>query len=77
MSARAALLHARGELKLGAGLTIASILGTRMSVQAVEQVKFGPHAAVIPEVGATAHITGRNEFYFDPEDPLRAGFIFR
>jgi len=32
---------------------------------------------VIPEVGGTASITGRNEFYFDPEDPLGHGFIFR
>lgn len=77
VSARAALLHAKGELKLGERLMIESILGTRMSVKAVEHVKFGPYAAVIPQVGGTASITGRNEFYFDPEDPLRAGFILR
>ena len=77
VSARAALLHARGELKVGERLIIESILGTRMSVQAVEQVKFGPYDAVIPEVGGTASITGRHEFYFDPEDPLRSGFILR
>jgi proline racemase len=28
-------------------------------------------------IGGTAYITGRNEFYFDPEDPLRRGFILR
>lgn len=77
VSARAALLHARGELKLGAKLSIESILGTRMSVQVVDEVKFGPYAAVIPEVGGSAAITGRSEFYFDPEDPLRGGFILR
>jgi len=77
VSARAALLHARGELQVGEKLIIESILGTRMSVQAVEQVKFGPYDAVIPEVGGTASITGRHEFYFDPEDPLRSGFILR
>jgi proline racemase len=38
-------------------------------------MKFGPYDAVIPEVGGTASIIGRNEFYFDPEDPLRGGFI--
>ena len=38
---------------------------------------FGPHAAVIPEVEGTAHITGRHEFLIDPSDPLRNGFILR
>jgi len=32
---------------------------------------------VIPEVSGSASITGQNEFYFDPDDPLREGFILR
>ena len=35
------------------------------------------HTAVIPEVQGTAEFTGRNEFWFNPEDPLKEGFIFR
>ena len=31
--------------------------------------------AVIPEVTGTAHITGRHEFFIDPADPLREGFL--
>jgi proline racemase len=77
VSARAALLHARGDLRIGERLTIESILGTRMTVAAASSMKFGPYDAVIPEVGGTASIIGRNEFYFDPEDPLRGGFILR
>jgi trans-L-3-hydroxyproline dehydratase len=77
VSARAALLHARGELQVGEKLIVESILGTRMSVQAAERVQFGSYEAVIPEVGGTAFITGRHQFYFDPEDPLRSGFILR
>ena len=38
---------------------------------------FGPYAAVIPEVSGDAHITGRNEFLIDPDDPLKDGFILR
>jgi proline racemase len=38
---------------------------------------FGPHPAVIPEVGGNAHITGRHEFLIDPDDPLRGGFLLR
>jgi proline racemase len=77
VSARAALHYAKGELRLNEKITIESILGSTMTVQAVEITKYGPYEAVIPEVSGTASIIGRNEFYFDPEDPFREGFIFR
>jgi len=77
VSARAALHFAKGDLRLNERVTIESILGSTMSVEVVEVTKFGPYDAVIPEVSGTASITGRNEFYFDPEDPFRSGFIFR
>ena len=77
VSARAALHFAKGELGLNERVTIESILGSTMSVEVVGVTKFGPYDAVIPEVSGTASITGRNEFYFDPEDPFRNGFIFR
>lgn len=77
VSARAALHHARDEIALGTPITIESILGSTMTVRAVEQVPFGPHAAIVPEVSGTAHITGRNELYLDPNDPQGAGFNFR
>lgn len=77
VSARAAIHFARGELQLGRKITIESILGSVMTVAAVESTKFGPHDAIIPEVSGAASITGRNEFYFDPDDPFREGFILR
>lgn len=77
VSARAALHYAKGELKKNEVITIESILGTTMEVSVVETTTFGPHRAVIPQVSGTAHITGQNTFYFDPQDPLKNGFIFR
>lgn len=77
VSARAALHHAKNELKPGEKITIESILGTTMNVEVVETTEYGTHKAVIPEVTGTASITGQNEFYFDPTDALRNGFIFR
>jgi trans-L-3-hydroxyproline dehydratase len=77
VSARAALHYAKGELRLSQSITIESILGTTMTVKAVEATKFADYDAVIPEVGGSAGITGRHEFFFDPEDPLKEGFIFR
>ena len=77
VSARAALHFTKAELGLNERVEIESILGSIMSVEVVEVTKFGPYDAVIPEVSGTASITGRNEFYFDPDDPFRNGFIFR
>lgn len=77
VSARAALHFAKGELRLNERVTIESILSSTMSVEVVEVTKFGPYDAVIPEVSGTASITGRNEFYFDPDDPFQQGFIFK
>jgi len=77
VSARAALHHARGELGVNERITIESIVGSAMSVEVVELTKFGPYDAVIPEVSGTASFIGRNEFYFDPDDPFRTGFLVR
>jgi trans-L-3-hydroxyproline dehydratase len=77
VSARAALHFAKDELGLNERVTIESILDSTMSVEVIEVTKLGSYDAVIPEVSGTASITGRNEFYFDPEDPFRNGFIFR
>lgn len=77
VSARAALHYARGELPLGQAIIIESILGSTMSVKALESLRFGPHDAVVPEVSGNAHFTGKNEFWFDPNDPLASGFILR
>jgi len=77
VSARAALHQAKGELSLNQKLTIESIIGSTMTVQAVEITQFGPYEAVVPEVSGTASFTGRHEFYFDPNDPFRRGFLLR
>jgi trans-L-3-hydroxyproline dehydratase len=77
VSARLAIHHARGEIEAGREILIESILGTRFSGRVVEGTTFGPHRAVVPEVGGSAHITGRHEFLIDPRDDLREGFILR
>ncbi len=77
VSARAAIHVARGDLKIGQSMVIESIIGSRFTVKALEETKFGPYPAVVPEVEGSASITGRNEFFIDPDDPLREGFILR
>lgn len=77
VSARAALHYSQNELKIGQLITIESIIGTCFDVQVVETTQFGAFPAVIPEVTGSSFITGQNQFYFNPEDPLKNGFILR
>jgi proline racemase len=77
VSARLAIHHARGEISVGEPMLVESILGTMFTGCIVETTRFGPYAAIIPEVEGTAHITGRHEFLIDPDDPLQDGFILR
>lgn len=77
VSARAAIHYARGELKVGEKITIEGILGSTMEVELAGITTFGPHKAIIPVVSGTASFTGKNEFWFDPEDPCRDGFLMR
>jgi trans-L-3-hydroxyproline dehydratase len=77
VSGRVAIHHAKGELVTNEEVKIESILGSYFKVKVVETTKFGPYKAVIPQVSGMAYITGKSEFYIDPEDPLKEGFIFR
>ena len=77
VSARAALHHARGELRVDEKITIESILNTTMDVEIKEVTTYGDFDAVIPEVTGRAWFCGRNEIWLDPNDPLKDGFIFR
>lgn len=77
VSARAAIHFSRGELSLGEYFTVESILGTCFSGRIIETTKFGPFSAVVPEITGTASIVGRSEWWIDPADPLRYGFMLR
>jgi proline racemase len=77
VSARLAIHHARGELAMGDEIVVESILGTSFTGRVVETARVGAHDAVIPEIGGRAWITGRNELFVDPADPLAEGFLLR
>lgn len=77
VSARLAILYEKGEVDIGEKITIESIIGTKFTGKVVEETTFGPHRAIIPEVGGTAHIVAKNMFLIDPEDSLKYGFFLR
>ena len=77
VSARMALHLDKGEIGMNESMIIESIIGTRFKGRIVKRVDYGPYKGVIPEVEGTAYITGKNEFFIDPDDPLKNGFILR
>ncbi|HKW78638.1 MAG TPA: proline racemase family protein [Candidatus Limnocylindria bacterium] len=77
VSGRVAIEHARGRLRAGEPFVVESIIDTRFTGRVLRETTFGPHRAVVPEVEGSAWISGRDELWFDPHDPLREGFILR
>lgn len=77
VAGRMALHHLKGDIKAGEKMVIESILGSRFTGSVVEETTFGPYKAVIPQVEGNAWISGSCEFYTDPDDPLKDGFILR
>jgi len=76
VSGRAAIHHSRGELQ-DEWIRIESILGTSFEVRVLETVDLAGTKAIVPEVRGRAHVTGKAEFWMDPSDPLRDGFVIR
>jgi trans-L-3-hydroxyproline dehydratase len=77
VSARLAVLHARGEVQTGQEIAIESILG-RESVfrgRVVRTEEWAGRNAVIPEVRGSAHMTGSARFVLDANDPIGRGFL--
>ena len=77
VSGRMAIHKARKELDFGETMIIESITGSVFKGSVVSEEDYGPFRAVIPQVEGTAHITGMHTFYFDPEDPMKNGFVLR
>ena len=77
VSARLAVLHARGEVQTDQEIAIESILG-RESVfrgRVVRSEEWAGRSAVIPEVRGSAHMTGSARFVLDAHDPIGRGFL--
>ena len=76
VSGRAAIHRARGELG-DEWITIESILGTSFDVRVAAELEVGGRPAILPEVRGEAFITGRSEYWLDPDDPVGRGFLLR
>jgi len=77
VSGRVALRAAAGDLEPGEPFVVESVVGSTFSGRFEDRTTVGEYDAVVPRVTGDAHITGRSEFFVDPEDPLGDGFLLR
>jgi proline racemase len=74
-SAKMALLHARGKLQPGQTFTNQGLLGTTFEGCIVALSQVGDRQAIVPEIRASAYLTGLQRFILRPDDPFPYGFL--
>jgi len=74
LSARMALLHAHGVMKIGDRLTAQSVIGSTFSGTILGQTTVGERAAIVPEISGRGWITGTHQHMLDPSDPWPQGY---
>ena len=74
LSARMAVLHARGRMKVGDRLTARSVIGSTFSGTILGQTAVGDNPAIVPEISGRGWITGTHQHMLDPSDPWPEGY---
>lgn len=74
ISARMAVLNARGILKEGDTLTGVSIIGSRFIGTVVRETMVAGQKAIIPSISGRAWISGISQLMLDPADPWPSGY---
>ena len=74
VSARMAVLHARGEMQLGDTLTAKSIINSEFTGKIAELTTVGDSPAIYPEITGSAWITGIHQHMLEPTDPWPEGY---
>jgi proline racemase len=75
LSARLAVLHARGLMRVGESMTHASPIGSTFDGRIVEETRVGERAAIVPAIRGSAWITGITQVLVDPTDPFPEGYV--
>jgi proline racemase len=74
LSARMAVLHARGEMGLDDRLTAVSLIGSTFTGRILGTTTVGETDAVLPEISGRGWITGIHQHMLDPSDPWPGGY---
>lgn len=74
VSARMAVLAARGQMSKGETLTATSIIGSQFTGRIIDTTRVGELAAIVPEISGRGWITGIHQHLLDPDDPWPQGY---
>ena len=74
LSARMAVLHARGQMRTEDRLTTVSLIGSTFTGRIVGATTVGGTPAILPEIRGRAWITGIHQHLLDPSDPWPGGY---
>ena len=74
LSARMAVLHARGQMREADRLTTVSLIGSTFTGRIVGSATVGGTPAILPEISGRAWITGIHQHLLDPSDPWPGGY---
>lgn len=74
VSARMALMAAKGQMAIGQTFEAISIIGSRFTGRIVQETQIGARSAIVPEISGRGWITGTHQHMLDPDDPWPAGY---
>jgi proline racemase len=74
VSARMALMHAKGQMQIGETFTATSIINSTFQGRIAGTTTIGTTPAIIPEITGRAWITGTHQHMLDPDDPWPGGY---
>jgi proline racemase len=74
LSAKMAVLEARGEMKIGQKIKAISIIGSSFEGKIVEKCNLNGTSAIIPEISGRGWITGLHQHTLEPTDPWPEGY---
>jgi len=73
--ARLALFHHRGLMGVGSSYVSQGLLGLSFTARIGGLTTVEGRPAILPEITGTAYVTGFSQQHFDPDDPMRAGYL--
>jgi len=75
LSARMAVLHARGLMSVGDTMTHASPIGSTFAGRIAAETSVGGGPAIVPTITGRAFVTGISQVFVDPDDPFPEGYL--
>jgi len=74
LSARMAVLHARGQMGQADRLTTVSLIGSAFTGRILGTTTVGTLPAILPEISGRGWVTGIHQHMLDPSDPWPQGY---